>query len=72
MTEEYFPTIPGINMSKLQMAANSAYSITNPKDAKQIEKFINKHMGGKNLAILKIINSFSEFIKNKRNRECRW
>ena len=52
MTEEYFPAIPGINMSKLQMAPNSAYSITKPKDAKQIEQFINKHMGGKNLAIL--------------------
>ena len=52
MTEEYFPAIPGINMSKLQMAPNSAYSITKPKDAKQIEQFINKHIGGKNLAIL--------------------
>ncbi len=52
MTEEYFPDIPGINMSKLQMAPNSAYSITKPKDAKQIEQFINKHIGGKNLAIL--------------------
>jgi precorrin-6B methylase 2 len=52
MVEEYFPAIPGINMSKLQMAPNSAYSITKPKDAKQIEQFINKHMGGKNLAIL--------------------
>jgi 16S rRNA G966 N2-methylase RsmD len=52
MVEEYFPAIPGINMSKLQMAPNSAYSITKPKDAKQIEKFINKHIGGKNLAIL--------------------
>lgn len=39
-------------MSKLQMAPNSAYSITKPKDAKQIEQFINKHIGGKNLAIL--------------------
>ena len=52
MVEEYFPAIPGIDMSKLQMAPNSAYSITKPKDAKQIEQFINKHMGGKNLAIL--------------------
>jgi len=52
MTEEYFPAIPGINMSKLQMAPNSAYSITKPKDAKQIEQFINKHIGSKNLAIL--------------------
>jgi 16S rRNA G966 N2-methylase RsmD len=52
MTEEYFPAIPGINMSKLQIAPNSAYSITKPKDAKQIEQFINKHIGGKNLAIL--------------------
>ena len=52
MVEEYFPAIPGINTSKLQMAPNSAYSITKPKDAKQIEQFINKHMGGKNLAIL--------------------
>jgi 16S rRNA G966 N2-methylase RsmD len=52
MTEEYFPDIPGINMSKLQMAPNSAYSITKPKDAKQIEQFINKHIGSKNLAIL--------------------
>jgi len=52
MVEEYFPTIPGINMSKLQMAPNSAYSITKPKDAKQIEQFINKHIGGKNLTIL--------------------
>ena len=52
MVEEYFPAIPGINASKLQMAPNSAYSITKPKDAKQIEQFINKHMGGKNLAIL--------------------
>jgi precorrin-6B methylase 2 len=52
MTEEYFPAIPGINMSKLQMAPNSVYSITKPKDAKQIEQFINKHIGGKNLAIL--------------------
>jgi 16S rRNA G966 N2-methylase RsmD len=52
MTEEYFPAIPGINMSKLQMAPNSAYSITKPKDAKQIEQFINKHIGAKNLAIL--------------------
>jgi precorrin-6B methylase 2 len=52
MTEEFFPAIPGINMSKLQMAPNSAYSITKPKDAKQIEQFINKHIGGKNLAIL--------------------
>ena len=52
MTEEYFPALPGINMSKLQMAPNSAYSITKPKDAKQIEQFINKHIGGKNLAIL--------------------
>jgi precorrin-6B methylase 2 len=52
MVEEYFPAIPGINMSKLQMAPNSAYSITKPKDAKQIEQFINKHIGGKNLAIL--------------------
>ena len=52
MTEEYFLVIPGINMSKLQMAPNSAYSITKPKDAKQIEQFINKHIGGKNLAIL--------------------
>jgi len=52
MVEEYFPAIPGINTSKLQMAPNSAYSITKPKDAKQIEQFINKHIGGKNLAIL--------------------
>ena len=52
MIEEYFPAIPGINMSKLQMAPNSSYSITKPKDAKQIEQFINKHIGGKNLAIL--------------------
>ena len=52
MVEEYFPAIPGINTSKLQMAPNSAYSITKPKDAKQIEKFINKHIGRKNLAIL--------------------
>ena len=52
MTEAYFPAIPGIDMSKLQMAPNSAYSITKPKDAKQIEQFINKHIGGKNLAIL--------------------
>jgi len=52
MVEEYFPDIPGINTSKLQMAPNSAYSITKPKDAKQIEQFINKHIGGKNLAIL--------------------
>lgn len=52
MVEGYFPAIPGINTSKLQMAPNSAYSITKPKDAKQIEQFINKHMGGKNLAIL--------------------
>ena len=52
MVEAYFPAIPGINTSKLQMAPNSAYSITKPKDAKQIEQFINKHMGGKNLAIL--------------------
>ena len=52
MTEEYFPAIPGINTSKLQMAPNSAYSITKPKDAKQIEKFINKHIGGKKLTIL--------------------
>jgi precorrin-6B methylase 2 len=52
MVEEYFPAIPGINASKLQMAPNSAYSITKPKDAKQIEQFINKHIGGKNLAIL--------------------
>ena len=52
MVEEYFPAIPGIDMSKLQMAPNSAYSITKPKDAKQIEQFINKHIGGKNLAIL--------------------
>ena len=52
MTETYFPAIPGIDMSKLQMAPNSAYSITKPKDAKQIEQFINKHIGGKNLAIL--------------------
>jgi precorrin-6B methylase 2 len=52
MVEEYFPDIPGINMSKLKMASNSAYSITKPKDAKQIEEFINKHIGGKNLAIL--------------------
>ena len=52
MTDAFFPVIPGINMSKLQMAPNSAYSITKPKDAKQIEQFINKHIGGKNLAIL--------------------
>jgi precorrin-6B methylase 2 len=52
MVEEYFPDIPGINTSKLQMAPNSVYSITKPKDAKQIEQFINKHIGGKNLAIL--------------------
>jgi hypothetical protein len=52
MVEEYFPAIPGINTSKLQMAPNSAYSITKPKDAIQIEQFINKHIGGKNLAIL--------------------
>jgi tRNA G37 N-methylase Trm5 len=52
MVEEYFPAIPGINMSKLQMAPNSAYSITKPKDAKQIEQFINKHIGRKNLTIL--------------------
>ena len=52
MTEAYFPAIPGIDMSKLQMAPNSAYSITKPKDAKQIEQFINKHIGGKNLTIL--------------------
>ncbi len=52
MTEVFFPAIPGINMSKLQMAPNSAYSITKPKDAKLIEQFINKHIGGKNLAIL--------------------
>ena len=52
MVEEYFPAIPGINTSKLQMAPNSAYSITKPKDAKQIEQFINKHIGGKNLAVL--------------------
>ena len=52
MVEAYFPAIPGINTSKLQMAPNSAYSITKPKDAKQIEQFINKHIGGKNLAIL--------------------
>jgi hypothetical protein len=59
MTEEYFPAIPGIEMSKLQMAPNSAYSITKPIDAKQNEQFINKHIGHKNLAILEIINSFS-------------
>ena len=52
MTEAYFPAIPGIDMSELQMAPNSAYSITKPKDAKQIEQFINKHIGGKNLTIL--------------------
>jgi len=52
MVEEYFPAIPGINASKLQMAPNSAYSITKPKDAKQIEQFINKHIGGKKIAIL--------------------
>lgn len=52
MVEEYFPAIPGINASKLQMAPNSAYSITKPKDAKQIEQFINKHIGGKKMAIL--------------------
>ena len=52
MTDAFFPVIPGINMSKLQMAPNSAYSITKPKDAKQIEQFINKHISGKNLAIL--------------------
>ena len=52
MVEESFPAIPGIITSKLQMAPNSAYRITNPKDAKQIEQFINKHIGGKNLAIL--------------------
>jgi tRNA G37 N-methylase Trm5 len=52
MTEAYFPAIPGIDISKLQMAPNSAYSITKPKDAKQIEQFINKHIGGKNLVIL--------------------
>jgi hypothetical protein len=39
MTEEFFPAIPGINTSKLQMAPNFAYSITKPKDAK-IEEFI--------------------------------
>lgn len=52
MTEAYFPAIPGIDMSKLQIAPNSVYSITKPKDAKQIEQFINKHIGGKNLTIL--------------------
>ena len=52
MTEVFFPAIPGINTSKLQMAPNSAYSITKPKDAKQIEQFINKHIGHKILAIL--------------------
>lgn len=59
MTEAYFPAIPGIEMSKLQMAPNSAYSITKPIDAKQIEQFINKHIMHKNLAILEIINSFN-------------
>jgi hypothetical protein len=39
MTEEYYPVIPGIYTSKLQMAPNFAYSITNPKYAK-IEEFI--------------------------------
>ena len=52
MTEAYFPAIPGIDMSKIQMAPNSTYSITKPKDAKQIEQFINKHIGRKNLTIL--------------------
>jgi precorrin-6B methylase 2 len=50
--EEYFPVVSGINRSKLQMAPNSSYSITKPKDAKQIEEFINKHIGRKNLSIL--------------------
>lgn len=52
MIEEYFPNIPGINVSKLKMAPNSSYSITKPKDAKQIEEFINKHIPSKKLAIL--------------------
>lgn len=52
MIEQYFPDIPGINVSKLKMAPNSSYSITKPKDAKQIEEFINKYIGGKKLAIL--------------------
>jgi hypothetical protein len=50
--EEYFPVVSGINRSKLQMAPNSSYSITKPKDAKQIEEFINKHIGKKKLSIL--------------------
>jgi precorrin-6B methylase 2 len=50
--EEYFPVVSGINRSKLQMAPNSSYSITKPKDAKKIEEFINKHIGRKNLSIL--------------------
>lgn len=48
----WFPQMNGIDYNKLQMSLNSSYSITKPKDAKQIEGFINKYIGGKNLTIL--------------------
>lgn len=45
---EFFPNAE-INFNKLQLAPNSSYSITKPKDAKIIEKLINKV--GKDLII---------------------
>ena len=46
--KEFFPNAK-INFNKLELAPNSSYSITKPKDAKIIEKYVNEV--GKNLVI---------------------
>lgn len=50
--EEFFPKKNGVNYEKLQMAPNSSYSITKPKDAQQISQFIKKFIDKKDLIIM--------------------
>ena len=50
--EEYFPEKNGVDYAKLQMAPNSSYSITKPKDAQQISNFIKKYINKKDLVIM--------------------
>lgn len=51
-TKNYFPFKKNIDYSLLQMAPNSSYSITKPKDAEQIQNIIEKLIPRKNLVIL--------------------
>ena len=52
LMEFYFPIKEGIQYEKLQLASNSKYSITKPKDANQIQNIINKIIPKNNLVIL--------------------